>query len=97
MRLYEGANLSTNPSHAIERSDLGWLQFHFALAPVPEVAARYQLKFMIKPDSRRDYEDYITQQATATGYKGLVPSNWQEIPDFTVANLHHYFQDKNKR
>jgi hypothetical protein len=52
---------------------------------------------MIKPDSRRDYEDYITQQATATGYKGLVPSNWQEIPDFTVANLHHYFQDKNKR
>jgi hypothetical protein len=58
---------------------------------------RNQLKFMIKPDSRRDYEDYITQQATATGYKGLVPSNWQEIPDFTVANLHHYFQGKNKR
>jgi hypothetical protein len=52
---------------------------------------------MIKPDSRRDYEDYITQQATATGYKGLVPSNWQEIPDFTVANLYHYFQGKNKR
>lgn len=55
-----------------------------------------QLQFIIKPDSRRDYEDYITQKATATGYKGLVASNWQEIPDLTVANLYHYFEDKKK-
>ncbi len=43
LRLYEGANVCTNPSDAIQRSDLGWLQFHFALAPVPEVAAQSKL------------------------------------------------------
>jgi hypothetical protein len=40
---------------------------------------------------------YIMQQATASGYKTLVPSNWQEIPDLTVANLYCYFKDKDKQ
>ena len=55
-----------------------------------------QLRFMIQPDLRREYESYITQQATASGYKGLVPGNWQEIKDPILANLYWYFQDKSK-
>jgi hypothetical protein len=57
---------------------------------------REQLKFMLKPDLRQERESYISQQAIALGYKGLAPSNWQEIPDLTVANLYYYFRDKHK-
>lgn len=53
---------------------------------------RDQLQFMIKPDLRRGHESYISQQAIATNYKALAPSNWQEIPDLTVANLYWYFK-----
>jgi hypothetical protein len=53
---------------------------------------RDQLKFMLKPNLRQGHESYISQQATASGYKALAPSNWQEIPDFTVANLYWYFK-----
>ena len=53
---------------------------------------RDQLKFMVKPDSRRGHESYISQQAIASNYKALAPSNWQEIPDLTVANLYWYFK-----
>ena len=41
------------------------------------VSLRDQLKFMLKPDLRRGHESYISQQATASGYKALAPSNWQ--------------------
>ena len=58
------------------------------------VSLRDQLKFMLKPDLRRGHESYISQQAIASGYKALAPSNWQEIPDLTVANLYWYFKDK---
>lgn len=57
---------------------------------------REQLKFMLKPDLRQERESYISQQAIALGYKALAPSNWQEIPDLTVANLYYYFRDKHK-
>jgi 1,2-phenylacetyl-CoA epoxidase PaaB subunit len=53
---------------------------------------RDQLKFMVKPDLRQGHESYISQQAIATNYKALAPSNWQEIPDLTVANLYWYFK-----
>lgn len=56
------------------------------------LSLRDQLQFMIKPDLRRNHESYISQQATASGYKALAPSNWQEIPDLTVANLYWYFK-----
>ena len=58
------------------------------------LSLRDQLKFMVKPDLRRRHEDYISQQAPASGYKALAPSNWQAVPDFTVANLYWYFKDK---
>jgi hypothetical protein len=56
------------------------------------LSLRDQLKFMVKPDLRREHESYISQQAPASGYKALAPSNWQEIPDLTVANLYWYFK-----
>ncbi|CAD5948292.1 hypothetical protein PCC9214_02386 [Planktothrix tepida] len=55
-------------------------------------ALRNQLKFIVKPELRRDYESYILNQAVATGLNGLAPKNWEEVPDLTVANLYHYFQ-----
>ncbi len=58
------------------------------------LSLRDQLKFMVKPDSRRGHESYITQQATASSLKALAPSNWQAIPDLTVANLYWYFKNK---
>jgi len=53
---------------------------------------RDQLKFMVKPDLRRTHESYISQQAIASNYKALAPSNWEAIPDLTVANLYWYFK-----
>ncbi len=56
------------------------------------LSLRDQLQFMVKPDLRRGHESYISQRATASGLKALAPSNWQEIPDLTVANLYWYFK-----
>jgi hypothetical protein len=58
------------------------------------LSLRDQLKFMIKPDLRRGHESYISQEAPASGLKALAPSNWQAVPDLTVANLYWYFKDK---
>ena len=57
---------------------------------------RDQLKFIVKPDLRREHESYISQQAPASGLKALAPSNWQAIPDLTVANLYWYFKGQQK-
>lgn len=51
-----------------------------------------QLRFLIKPELRRQYESYINQQAAASGYKTLVPSNLEKASNMTVANLFYYFQ-----
>ncbi len=48
---------------------------------------------MVKPDLRRGHESYISQKAPASGLKALAPSNWQAIPDLTVANLYWYFKE----
>jgi len=58
------------------------------------LSLRDQLKFMVKPDLRREHESYISQQAPASGYQALAPSNWQEVPDLTVANLYWYFKGR---
>ncbi|MBD1807814.1 hypothetical protein H6F98_20515 [Microcoleus sp. FACHB-SPT15] len=57
------------------------------------LSLRDQLKFMVKPDLRRGHESYISQQAPASGLKALAPSNWEGIPDLTVANLYWYFKE----
>ena len=56
------------------------------------LSLRDQLRFLIAPDLRRNYEEFISEQAVKSGNKGLAPSNWQEIPDLTVANLYWYFK-----
>jgi hypothetical protein len=56
------------------------------------LSLRDQLALALKPELRRGHELYISQQAIATGYQGLAPSNWQEISDLTVANLYYYFK-----
>ena len=61
------------------------------------LSLRDQLQFMIKPDLRQIHESYISQQATASDYKALAPSNWQEVPDLTVANLYWYFKNKKNK
>lgn len=56
------------------------------------LSLRDQLRFVIQPESRKDHESYISQQAKNSNYQGLAPSNWQEITDLTVANLYWYFK-----
>ncbi|MEH1904618.1 MAG: hypothetical protein V7L04_25230 [Nostoc sp.] len=53
---------------------------------------RDQLLFIFKPELRREYEFYISQQAVITGHKTLVTSNLQQASDLTVANLYYYFK-----
>ncbi|MCT7981568.1 hypothetical protein [Laspinema olomoucense] len=55
---------------------------------------RDQLRFIVKPELRQHHESYVFQRANATGYNALAPSNWQEVPDLTVANLYHYFKQQ---
>ena len=48
---------------------------------------------MIQPESRTDYERYITEKSKKCDLPSLAPSNWQEIPDITIANLYWYFKN----
>jgi hypothetical protein len=57
---------------------------------------RDQLLFMFAPELRREYENYVSQQAANSGYRTLVTSNLQQASDLTVANLFHYFQVRNE-
>ncbi|MDF5727291.1 MAG: hypothetical protein PUP92_04450 [Rhizonema sp. PD38] len=52
---------------------------------------RDQLLFIFKPELRREYEFYISQQAKISGYRTLVTSNLEQASDLTVANLYSYF------
>lgn len=52
---------------------------------------RDQLLFIFAPELRREYENYVSQQAANSGYRTLVTSNLQQASDLTVANLFHYF------
>ena len=54
---------------------------------------RDQLRFMIKPESRQEYEVAINHLAPKAGYSALVPSTWQDASDLTVANLYWYFSN----
>ncbi len=56
-------------------------------------ALKDNLKFIIQPESRIDYEQYITEQSKKCDHSNLVPSNWEEIPDLTVANLYWYLKN----
>mgnify|MGYP000636360555 CR=1 FL=1 len=51
-----------------------------------------QLRFLIKPELRREYESYISKKAATAGYKTLVTSNLEKASNMTVANLFYYFK-----
>ena len=57
-------------------------------------ALRDQLRFIIQPELRQPHEAYICDRAKEFDRHALAPSNWQEVPDFTVANLYHYFKTR---
>jgi hypothetical protein len=57
-------------------------------------ALRDQLKFMVKPEFRQQQESYIVERTMNSSYQALAPSNWQEVPDLTVANLYWYLKEK---
>ncbi|BAZ84276.1 hypothetical protein [Dolichospermum compactum] len=44
---------------------------------------RDQLLFMFAPELRREYENYVSQQAANSGYRTLVTSNLQQASDLT--------------
>jgi hypothetical protein len=56
-------------------------------------ALRDTLRFKLNPSFRQQYQDYITQMASQSELKALVPANWQEIPDLAVANLYWYLRE----
>lgn len=53
-----------------------------------------QVRFVVKPELRRDRETFISQKADEVGYNAIASPNWEEVPDLTVANLYWYFQDR---
>ncbi len=55
-----------------------------------------QMKFMMKPELRREHQLYISQQAASAGYKTLVPANLQQASDLAVANLYWYFKARDE-
>ncbi|SKB14647.1 conserved hypothetical protein [Planktothrix sp. PCC 11201] len=61
------------------------------------VALKDQLKFLIKPELRFEYESYISQRAIAINFQGIALTNWQEVPDLTVANLYYYFKAQEQK
>jgi acyl carrier protein len=57
---------------------------------------RTQLKLMLAPLRRPEYENYIIKQGEIAGHKSLVSSNLQKASDFAVANLFYYFRVRDK-
>lgn len=52
---------------------------------------RDQLVFMMKPELREDYENYISEEAKKYDHKVFIPSNLKQISNFTLSNLFWYF------
>jgi acyl carrier protein len=57
---------------------------------------RTQLKLMLAPLRRPEYENYITKQGEIAGHKSLVLSNLEKASNFAVANLFYYFRVRDK-
>jgi hypothetical protein len=57
-------------------------------------ALKDQLRLFVEPDLREEYIININQQAQTQKLQALTPENLSQASDFTIANLHHYFQPK---
>ncbi len=56
-------------------------------------ALRDQLKLLLAPEMRPQYENYISQQAVQKGYTAMNPYHLKNASNATIANLYWYFQD----
>ncbi len=56
------------------------------------LALRDRLKLMMSASLRQEYQNYISDRATNSGHKSLVPANLKLASDLTIANLYWYFQ-----
>lgn len=56
-------------------------------------ALKDNLKFNIKPQLRKDCEEYIIKQSIEIEKPSLAPNNWEEISNLTVANLYWYLKN----
>ncbi|MDX2099183.1 MAG: hypothetical protein SFW36_15505 [Leptolyngbyaceae cyanobacterium bins.59] len=55
-----------------------------------------QLRLMMDPDMRLEYVSVISQQANNNGLKALTMDNLKVASDYTLANLHHYFENEER-
>jgi hypothetical protein len=53
----------------------------------------YSLNYSSKAVTVQE-EGEVASKALNSEYKALAPANWQEVPDFTVANLYWYFKNR---
>ncbi|MDJ0516416.1 MAG: hypothetical protein QNJ74_09205 [Trichodesmium sp. MO_231.B1] len=51
-----------------------------------------QISFLMKPELRKQFEFYISQESVKAGYKTLGLSNLQTASNMTIANLYYYFK-----
>lgn len=49
------------------------------------------LALMMSPDRRRDYENYVAEQAAIAGFNALRPSTLQKASPLAISNLYWYF------
>ena len=54
-------------------------------------AIRDQLIFTMKPERRKDYEEYIYEEAKKYDHQVFIPSNLKQVSPFTLSNLYWYF------
>lgn len=83
------SNSGNLSNEIIEQSELDFYEnlqekSHFA-------SLKNQLVFMMKPELRADYENYIYEEAKKYDHKVFIPSNLKEVSHFTLANLFWYF------
>ncbi len=55
-----------------------------------------QILFLMKPEFRKQFESYISQQLVKADYKTLGLSNLQTASNMTIANLYYYFKTRDK-
>lgn len=86
------ANSDTNADTTASAEPIEQLLYENLKQKSHPASLRDQLLFIMKPDLRREFESYISQQSAIAGYKTLVPANLQKASNLAVANLYWYFK-----
>lgn len=93
------ATLETQAEEAVaaesEQDELPEQTYYNSLKPTSHyLSLKDQLRFIVKPELRRNHENYIAERSQAAGYRALVPDSWHEISDLTVANLYWHLKQQ---